>query len=388
MAMAASVSALATRHVRLSALSVRARFSLSFTTARFRSCSASSSSSVLWSAGPRYRLNPAVTRGSLLLGHSVSNSLASAIALGAGVGAVCATRGACSHQTARCDAAAATPELAHISRGFSHRDDKRIGTTSTNSDVSNASVLPVVRFSLWGELWVLVWQNVAWILVGTSCLVLATIFQTKNVGRLTADLTVKVLSFSVVSSINNNETKRNELLSVLWSMIYWQGVSQALSFVGGAINRVVARRIRRGLQVSLYSELLTKDISLFDRHQMGELTQCVEERVEKLSQVVSAVVSGLPALVGVPLTLIQMWQASPELAKANATMVVTTVGALVCVYIVGIKRCSAFIAQQKAKATSAVTESFYAIRTVQAFDASSQMVNRYEQLLGASRVGF
>eukprot|EP01047_Picozoa_sp_COSAG01_P112329 COSAG01_NODE_41086_length_456_cov_0.577031_1_plen_96_part_10 len=37
----------------------------------------------------------------------------------------------------------------------------------------------------------------------------------------------------------------------------------------------------------------------------------------KLAGVVRAVCGGLPALVGVPLTLFQMWGTSPELARAN-----------------------------------------------------------------------
>ena len=85
--------------------------------------------------------------------------------------------------------------------------------------------------------------------------------QTRNVGRLTADLTVRVLSFGASTADGSaSQKKREELLSVLWSMIYWQAATQALSFAGGALNRIVARRIRRGLQLALYSELLRKDI--------------------------------------------------------------------------------------------------------------------------------
>jgi hypothetical protein len=47
-----------------------------------------------------------------------------------------------------------------------------------------------------------------------------------------------------------------------------QGAVQALNFVGGAINRIVGRRITRGLQLSMYAELLRRDVELFDRTQV------------------------------------------------------------------------------------------------------------------------
>ncbi len=90
--------------------------------------------------------------------------------------------------------------------------------------------------------------------------------------------------------------------------------------------------------------------------------------MEKLAGVAGAVAGGLPQLLGVPLTLWQMWQASPELAKANGAMITLTTSALFAVYFVGIKRLGAAIEKQEAKATSAITESFFAIRTVSRHD--------------------
>ena len=90
--------------------------------------------------------------------------------------------------------------------------------------------------------------------------------------------------------------------------------------------------------------------------------------MEKLAGVAGAVAGGLPQLLGVPLTLWQMWQASPELAKANGAMITLTTSALFVVYFVGIKRLGAAIEKQEAKATSAITESFFAIRTVSRHD--------------------
>ena len=144
---------------------------------------------------------------------------------------------------------------------------------------------------------------------------------------------------------------------------------------------------RRGAEIAIKFSWVCPEPVLAKRRRFQMKTPLIRRcrflcRVEKLSQVVSAVAGGLPSLVGVPLTLIQMWKASPELARANATMVVLTVGSLFVVYILGIKRCSKAIAKQKALATAAVTESFFAIRTVQSFDAASQLVERYAELLG------
>ena len=129
-------------------------------------------------------------------------------------------------------------------------------------------------FSLWAELGVLVKDNLLWILLGTGALVLATIFQTKHVSKLTADLTHKVLSFDATAS--DSAEKRQSLLATLWDMIYWQAATQALQFAGGLVQRLVTKRIQRGLQLSMYAHMLRQDASLFDSHQTGELVSLAQ----------------------------------------------------------------------------------------------------------------
>ena len=253
--------------------------------------------------------------------------------------------------------------------------DKSVTVAKSENELRPVSKqLTPRQFSLWIELRVLVLENLVWIVVSCGALVLATLFQTQNVGRLTAELTVKVLKFDAAAA--DSVMRRKELLSTLWQMVYWQSAVQALNFVGGALNRIVARRITRGLQLTMYEELLRCDIGLFDATKTGELTKCVEERVGQLAGVVQSVCRGIPSLVGVPLTLWNMWLTSPELARANGGMITGTVTALFLVYYIGIKQLSKKISKQKALATSAVTESFFAVRTVHAFDAAEAMVRR------------
>ena len=237
------------------------------------------------------------------------------------------------------------------------------------------------EFSLWGELRGLVLENAVWLLLSSGALVLATLLQTQHLGRLTAELTVKVLKFDAASP--GSAERRKELLATLWRMCYCQGAVQMLQFAGGAGGRIISRRITRGLQLRMYAELLRRDVVLFDRHKTGELLKCVEERVIKLADLVQAVCRGLPSVVGVPLTLRSMWRTSPALAWANGGMITATVAALFAVYVVGVKQLSKRIAKAKGVATSAITESFFAVRTVHGFGAQDFLARRYRELLGS-----
>merc|ERR1712166_182038 len=117
------------------------------------------------------------------------------------------------------------------------------------------------QLSLWRELRVLIWENVIWILLGTGVLLAAAIVQSRIVGKLTAELSVKMMQYDA-----SDAPQRRQLLSTLWSLVRYQAISQGLSFMGGIINRTIARRITHSLQLRVYSELLDKDISLFDAY--------------------------------------------------------------------------------------------------------------------------
>merc|ERR1712166_1663098 len=138
-----------------------------------------------------------------------------------------------------------------------------ITTNKTAPTAITGKIAPAAdqQLSLWRELRVLIWENVIWILLGTSVLLAAAIVQSRIVGKLTAELSVKMMQYDA-----SDAPQRRQLLSTLWSLVRYQAISQGLSFMGGKINRPTARRITHSLQLRVYSELLDKDISLFDAY--------------------------------------------------------------------------------------------------------------------------
>jgi len=183
--------------------------------------------------------------------------------------------------------------------------------------------------------------------------------------------------------LNADPLKRDRILETLWQLIKWQAICQGLSFVGGMVNRTVARRITHGLQLRVYAELLNKDISLFDQHKTGELAKCVEDRVSNLAAVVGALIKGLPAMLKVPLTLYEMWNTSPALTQANGTLIFSVVGGVISLYFLCLKSVSEQIETCRAAASSCITESFVGIRTIQSFTAGNQFLQQYSRLLQA-----
>ena len=232
-------------------------------------------------------------------------------------------------------------------------NNKTAPTAITGATASTADQ----QLSLWRELRVLIWDNVVWILLGTGVLLAAAIVQSRIVGKLTAELSVKMMQYDA----SDSPQRREQILSTLWSLVRYQAISQGLSFMGGIINRTIARRITHGLQLRVYSELLDKDISLFDAYKTGELAKCVEDRVSNLAGVVGSVIKGLPAMLKVPLVLYEMWNTSAELTKANATLIFSVVGSVVSLYFLCLKSVSEQIELHRAAASSCVTESFLGI---------------------------
>jgi len=250
---------------------------------------------------------------------------------------------------------------------------------ATNATRVTAAQTTVEEFSVWRELRQLVWRNILFLLLGTGALVLSTFLQSRKVAELTAALSVKIMQYDK----NTDPGKRADLLVTMWSMLKWQATVQALSFLGKSINQVVQRRIAKGLKLRLFIELLQKDISLFDAHKTGELTKCVEERVAKLASVLANTASGLSSLVTVPLTLYEMWAASPQLTQANSLVIFGAVGSMMAGWFFGLKRLTETIQKHDAAASACVTESFFGIRTVQSFAAGERLAGRYHELLEA-----
>jgi hypothetical protein len=142
-----------------------------------------------WSAGATVKL----VKGGLLGRRLVSRA---SLALTSGAGCGCGLALA-QGSTVRCDAAPVVVVPSLAGSGGKSADEHPPAATdaaeavasssssssssASSSDSSTAAPPPAApRFSLWRELRVLVWENIVWIVVGTSCLVLATIFQVRN----------------------------------------------------------------------------------------------------------------------------------------------------------------------------------------------------------------
>eukprot|EP01047_Picozoa_sp_COSAG01_P091674 COSAG01_NODE_23222_length_823_cov_1.102210_2_plen_236_part_01 len=171
---------------------------------------------------------------------------------------------------ARCDAGATERMFAtHSHAGGGHKlvaKNPLRSSAEAQAQLQQGGAHSQEPYNLWAELRRLVLQRLSWLLLGSGAMVLGTVVQARYAGPLAADLTVLLLHFEGHAA--DSGERRRELLATLWKMVRLQGAVQALNFVGGAVNRIVGRRITRGLQLSMYAELLRRDVALFDRTQV------------------------------------------------------------------------------------------------------------------------
>ena len=148
-----------------------------------------------WHAGRTVDASSAGATVKLVKGGLLGRRLVSraSLALTSGAGCGCGLALA-QGSTVRCDAAPVVVVPSLAGSGGKSADEHPPAATdaaeavassssssASSSDSSTAAPPPAApRFSLWRELRVLVWENIVWIVVGTSCLVLATIFQVRN----------------------------------------------------------------------------------------------------------------------------------------------------------------------------------------------------------------
>ena len=105
----------------------------------------------------------------------------------------------------------------------------------------------VAKFNLWDELRVLICKNLLVLVLSSGALVLAAVLQVEYASKFTAELGEKVMQYE----LNTSPNKRQDLLDSMWLMLQWQGVVQALHFVGGSMNKLVTIEIRKSLQLLL-----------------------------------------------------------------------------------------------------------------------------------------